>query len=220
MYQKTPKDSITSAPLERNDVLAPLLPTNGVPPLEDGPDPFNPESLRLPQDFGAALTVKKALLTVPVKKPNKEWYIRTHPNPDYQLRTAVIEIKNPDEIYLVRQDLWPDLSDEITFTTKLLILAVNRQHTVFFWPIRLPGSDGRVDNWSSSALEAAEMATHRWVRVTSDMSLGAYNVHYADYDAEPVWPERSMTDLLRVAFKGRYIDSMDHLVLRQLRGEI
>jgi hypothetical protein len=198
----------------------PLFRPNGVPPLEEGPDPFDPERLRLPQDFDAALTVKKALLTIPVKKPNREWFVRTHPDPAYQLKTAVIEIKNPDEIYLVQQDLWEDLAGEITFTTKMLILATTRQNTAFFWPIRLPGSDGRVDNWSQSALAAAEIAMHRWVRVTSDMSLGAYSVLYADYAADPVWPERSMNELLRVAFKDRYIATLDHPILRQLRGEV
>jgi hypothetical protein len=193
---------------------------NGVPPLQEGPDPFDPASLRLPQDFSAALGVKRALLTVPVKKPNREWFVRTHPDPAYQLNTAVIEIKNPDEIYLVKQDLWEDLSGEITFTTKMLILAVNRQNTAFFWPIRLPDPSGRVDNWSQSALSAAQIAMQRWVRVTSDMSLGAYSVFYADYDADPVWPERPMSDLLRIAFQGRYIDTLDHPILRQLRGAV
>jgi hypothetical protein len=35
----------------------PLFLPNGVPPLEEGPDPFDPESLRLPQDFSVALGV-------------------------------------------------------------------------------------------------------------------------------------------------------------------
>jgi hypothetical protein len=55
------------------DAPPPLFLPNGVPPLDaDAPDPFDPESLRLSQDFSAALGVKKALLTVPVRKPAKE----------------------------------------------------------------------------------------------------------------------------------------------------
>jgi hypothetical protein len=202
------------------DETSPLFLPNGVPPLEAGPDPFDPASLRLPQDFSAVLGVKRALLTVPVRKPNREWFVRTHPDPAYQLKTAVIEIQHPDEIYLVKQDLWEALAGESTFTTKLLILTVNRQHTAFFWPIRLPDPSGRVDNWSQSALSAAQLAMQRWVRVTSDMSLGAYSVLYADYDADPVWPERTMGELLKVAFRDRYIDTSDHIILRQLRGEV
>ena len=33
-------------------------------------DPFDPERLRLSQDFAATVGVKKALLTVPVRKPS------------------------------------------------------------------------------------------------------------------------------------------------------
>jgi hypothetical protein len=102
----------------------------------------------------------------------------------------------------------------------MLFLAINRQKVVFFWPVRLPGADGRSDNWSQSALDAAELATTHWVRVTSDQSLGAYQVQYAKYTHEPEWPQLPMQALLRIAFRERYIDTLDHVILRQLRGEM
>jgi hypothetical protein len=37
---------------------------------------------------------------------------------------------------------------------------------------------------------------------------------------EPKWPETTLEQLLEIAFKGRVIDTMDHPVLRRLRGEI
>ena len=109
------------APESLPDLAAGSL--NGVPTppdLEEGPDPFDPEHLRLPQDFGAALGVKKALLTIPVRRPAREWFIRTHPDPAYHLHTAVIELKEVGEVYLVAQHLWPDLAGESTFTSKML----------------------------------------------------------------------------------------------------
>ena len=36
---------------------------------------------------------------------------------------------------------------------------------------------------------------------------------------EPEWPELSFQDLLRIAFRDFYIESRDHPVLQQLRGE-
>ena len=56
-------------------------------------DPFDLNSLRLSQDFASAVGVKKLIMTVPVRKPSKEWFIRTHPDPDYRLPTAVLELK-------------------------------------------------------------------------------------------------------------------------------
>jgi hypothetical protein len=84
----------------------------------------------------------------------------------------------------------------------------------------LPGSDGKIDDWNRSALEAAAMAETQWVRVASNMALGAYEVFTASAEwHEPEWPDTPLKEILRVAFKGRVIESLDHPVLRQLRGE-
>ncbi|HEY7157900.1 MAG TPA: hypothetical protein VH575_28340 [Gemmataceae bacterium] len=184
------------------------------------PDPFNPSSLRLSQDFAASLGVKKALLSVPVRKPGNSWFVRVHPDESYRLQTTVIELKEDRETYLVAQSLWPDLAGESTFSPRALFTAINRQGVLFLWPIRLPGADGRVDEWSRTALEAAEMAARGWVRVAANLSLGAYEVFQATGQlGEPAWPSTPFSELLRVAFKERFIDSLDHPVLRRLRGE-
>ena len=60
-------------------------------------DPFDLASLRLSQDFASAVGVKKLVTTIPVKKPSKEWFVRTHPDPDYRLQTAVLELKEDRE---------------------------------------------------------------------------------------------------------------------------
>src|SRR5262245_17721797 len=82
---------------------------------DPSPDPFDPASLRLSGDFSAALGVKKALLTVPVRKPDKSWFVRTQPDDNYRLQTAVIELKEGRETYLVAPSLWPELATESTF---------------------------------------------------------------------------------------------------------
>jgi hypothetical protein len=184
------------------------------------PDPFDPASLRLSQDFSASLGVKKALLTVPVRKPDKAWFVQVHPDKDYRLQTAVIELKEDRETYLVAPALWPDLAAEATFSPRALFTAVNRQGVLFLWPIRLPGADGKVDEWSRSALEAANLAAQGWVRVAANMALGGYEVFQASGQlGEPNWPQVPFRELLRVAFKDHFIDDLNHPVLRRLRGE-
>jgi len=194
---------------------------NGVPPLEPGPDLFDVEALRLPPDYTVGLAVKKALLTIPVRKPAKEWFVRTHPGSDYPLATTFVEMKESNELYLVHPSLRDLLDGESTLTTQALFLTVNRQGVLFFWPVRLPGPDGRVSPWSKSALEAAHLATRSWVRIAANQSLGAYTVWQADLPLpEPEWPDLAMKDLLRIAFKDFYIQTLDHPILRQLRGEV
>ena len=183
-------------------------------------NPFAPDSLRLSSDFDAKLGVKKALLTVPVRKPAKEWWIQTHPDESYRLPTAIIELKEAREIYLVAPGLWPQLAGESTFGAKMLITAINRQNVPFIWPIRMPGSDGRIDHWSRSALEGADIARKGWVRVQANMALGAYDVFETEaVFPEPEWPEQTFQELLEIAFKDRFIQDPNHPVLKQLRGE-
>jgi hypothetical protein len=178
----------------------------------------NLDELRISQDFGASLGVKKALLTVPIKKPSKEWFVRT--NPKLRIETCVLELKEDREVYLVAPTLWQELASESTFGPRALYAAMNRQNVLFVWPIRLPGTDGKLDDWNRSALEAASMAESKWVRVASNMALGAYDVFEATADwPEPDWPELTLNEILRIAFKGRVIESLDHPTLRRLRGE-
>ena len=65
--------------------------------------------------------MKKALLAVPVRKPNKQEFVRVHPDEAYRLETAVLELKEERETYLVERALWDELAGEIVpkvlFTT-------------------------------------------------------------------------------------------------------
>lgn len=207
----------------------PAPPTPPAPPAapepnpDPGPDPFDPDSLRLSQDPAAGMGVRKTLLSVPVRKPDRSWFIRVNPDPRYHLQTAVIVLKmdRGEETYLVAPALRPDLAAESTFSARAIYTCISREGVVFLWSIRLPGPDGRVDEWSRTALEAADLATKGWVRVAANKGLGAYDVFQATGNLpEPEWPTVPFKELLRVAFKDRLIDDLNHPVLRKLRGEV
>jgi acetoin utilization deacetylase AcuC-like enzyme len=188
-------------------------------PQQNSEDPFDPSRLRLSQNFAETVGVKKALITVPVRKPGRQDFIRVHSDESYRLETAVLELKDERETYLVHPDIWCELPGEIV--PKALFTTINRQGVLFLWPIRLPGDDGRHDEWNRSALEAAEMAQKRWIRVAANMSLGAYEVYEAVGNIpEPEWPDVDFKEILRTGFKDRFIDSLDHPVIRHLRGEM
>jgi hypothetical protein len=106
-------------------------------------------------------------------------------------------------------------------TAKVLCVAITRQDVISLWPIRLPGPDGRHDPWNASALMAAEEAMKKWVRVTANMWLGAYDVFTADANLpDPSWPDIDFEGLLKIAFKDRFIKDLDHPVIRRLRGKL
>ncbi len=180
-------------------------------------DPFDVDSLRYSQDFASSIGVKKLLTTVPVRKPDSQAFVRVHLDEAYRLKTAVLELKEDRQTYLVDKRLWPELAGEII--PKVLFTGMTSQGVVFLWPIRLPGPDGRVDEWNRSALEAAHKAMEGWVRVIANRSLGGYEVYQAAGDIpDPSWPEHSFQELLRVAFKGRFVQDLDHAVVCRLRG--
>jgi hypothetical protein len=185
---------------------------------DPAPNPFDPATLRLDQSFADTVGVKKLLTTVPVRKPNRQDFVRVHPDPLYRLTpAAIIELKEDREVYLVTPNMAQALPGE--FSTVTLCLAINRQGVLFLWPVKLPNPDGKHNEWHRSAAEAAELAMKKWVRVTASMSLGAYQIVEAIGGLpEPVWPDFSFQEILRIAFRERIVDRPDHPLVRRLQG--
>ena len=182
-------------------------------------NPFDLSNIRLTQDFTATIGVKKSITTIPVRKPNRQEFVRVHPDPAYSVEAAVVELKAEGETYVVAKDLWSEVSGELI--PKRLVLTMTRQNVLMLWPIRMPGEDGRIDAWNQSAMIAAERARQCWVRVTSDRHLGAYELFEAPADLpEPEWPDITFQEVLDIAFRGHQIDDINHPVLKQLRGEL
>jgi hypothetical protein len=183
------------------------------------PDPFNPTNLRLSQSFVETAGVKKLLTTVPVRKPSPQDFVRVHPDPAYRENFPIIELKDEREEYIVVAELVPALVGE--FVTKTLFTAINRQGTVFFWPVRLPSPDGKNLDWWRSSREAAELAMKSWIRVRANMNLGAYDIFQAEsVIADPEWPQLACWELIKIAFRDHLVDRIDHPVIKRLRGQV
>jgi hypothetical protein len=184
-----------------------------VPP----PDPFDPDALRLDQSFAESAGVKKLLTTVPVRKPNPHDFVRVHPDMDYCLLAAIIEFREEREAYLLTPAIARELVGE--YVVVRLHTTISRQGVVFLWPVRVPASDGRVNEWHRSAAEAAERARTRWLRVKANMQLGAYELFEAASSIQdPVWPTQSFQELLEIGFRDRLVDNPSHAVIKRLRG--
>jgi hypothetical protein len=185
---------------------------------DDALNPFNPSSLRMDQSFTDIVEVKKLLTTVPVRKPHKQEFVRVRPDPLYRLTpAAIIEVKEDREIYLVTPKMTPVLVGEYSPVT--LFTTINRRGTLFLWPVKLPPPDGRTNEWHKSAALGAERAMTEWVKVTANMSLGAYEIFKAAGDLpDPVWPDYSFQEILKIAFRDRLVDRPDHPLVQYLLG--
>jgi hypothetical protein len=175
-------------------------------------------ALRLSQDFDAELGGQKVLTVVPVRKPNKQEFFRVHPAEEWRFSTAVFIEEETGETYLVAPSLRETLASDIKAVT--LFTCLSRQNVLFLWPAKIPTGDRRAGAWHSSAFDAAQIAMCQWIRLQSNLALKAYEVFKATgYTAEPEWPDKTFDEVIKLAFKDRYIASADHPVLRRLRGE-
>jgi hypothetical protein len=191
----------------------PAPPTNPEPP-----DPFDPATYRLESNYAAGLGVKKMLTAVPVRRPGKQEWFRVRPGEEWRMQTAIYESEAVREIYLVHPSLWRDLAGQIH--PALLLTCVNRQGDIFLWRCKLPGEDGRPNLWTDSALTIAKEAETEWRRMAANMAAGHYDGHMPTAALpDPEWPEWSFRDILGKAFQGRVIESHEHPLLRQLRGD-
>ena len=179
--------------------------------------PFS--SLRLTQNFGETLGVKKVLTTVPVGRPSKDRFFRTHPSPSWVFPTWILENKAIGETYLVSAEVASALDDQVRAVE--LYAAIDRQNNPFLIPIPLPGPNGVRNRWHESLAQAVERAKSVWIRISANKDLGGYDIFEATAKLpDPVWPDITMDELLEVAFKGRVITSLDHPIVQERLGRI
>lgn len=202
-------------------VPPPAEQTTVPPPAEHDPSLASDSNdmlsrLRIPQDFSSKSSTKKLVTTIPIRTPKKNEFVRVH-----RTMVAMLLWTLMDEqlVYVVNNDIAESLPG--VMVKKELVATITRQGTLFLWPLRVPGEHGRTDNWLTSAKEAAGHAVHAWVRVQANMDLGAFEIYEAmGAIPDPEWPQLSMDEIVRIAVKGRVIDSLDHPVLQKLRGEV
>ena len=181
---------------------------------------FNIKKLVLSQNFEETGGAEKIIVRVPVRKPNRNEFFRVHPDEaKFSFRCALVEDPDSRDIYVMAGDLAdrnPDLCRPIKIVT-----AVNRTEDPFLWPLKMPTGDRRGGAWIDSALQAAEVAKKKWIKILADMSAKHYSVFVAPGKLEaPVWPDMDFNKLMEMAFDGFVIDSGDHPLIQRLTGKI
>lgn len=176
---------------------------------------LNLDKYRLDQSFQSS-GVKKVITHIPVDRPKQDFFrIKNEEHFDCGL---LIDERTKDG-YLLDPTIYELLIKDAKLAR--LYFGVTMQGNPFFWARKLPSPDGKLDSWNESAHRIAEMAKNKWLRVTSNRELGAYEAHTVESSTkEPVWPDMSLEELIEIAFKDRMIDNEDHELVRYLLGEI
>jgi hypothetical protein len=185
-------------------------------------NPFSREALRLNNNYAALFKTETHQHSIPVDKPPSEVWFRVHPDrneagDEFYFDTYLLQLKNgPDRgTYQVSAHLLPYLRGKKALKPMRLVLCIDTQGELRLWPLRLPGEDGREDDWMSSSLSIAEQAKHQWVR----MEAGANGFKSETTDAdipEPTWPNKTFDEILDIAFAKKRIAQESDPILRRL----
>jgi hypothetical protein len=173
-------------------------------------------------DTNADLLGTVAVLSaVSVRKPGKFEFVRTHAT--LQFTAATIQFEGERQTYLVTPAMLRFGISRQTGATLgtyakqvLLVFSMSSTGAAFFWPISLAESGGA---WVTSARRAAIQARDHWTNVVANMKRSEYEVRSAEgHIDEPVWPDKTLNELLALAFDNLVIDSPDHAAIQRLRG--
>lgn len=179
---------------------------------------FSASSIKLPLNYLDQVRGQTTLVAIVVRKPRKDEFFWVHPSPDYTLDTQLLVRKEERECFLVAPPLWAEIQQELTLCR--LHVCYSRTGGLFVYPLRLPNPEGRSDLWAESSLEIAGLAKSQWVRQQVAPGGGCYAATVALGElAPPQWPDLSLDEILRLSFRKSRITSLDHPVLRSLRGE-
>lgn len=175
-------------------------------------------AMRIPTNYGERFAVKKLLVTVPVKKPNKSTFVRVHDGDDWEFMGFIYEDKVAGETYLLSAEV-ADVVSESVRAVKLHV-GVERRGNPMLIPVPLPGEDGRRNPWHDSLMQAVERAKSKWIRIVANMAAGSYDLLGAQGSlSEPIWPTQTMLELVEIGFRGKIISTLSHPVIKELLGQ-
>lgn len=175
--------------------------------------------LRLPANYGVNFGVKKLLTNVPVGKPKKPTFFRTHQSDEMSFMAMLLEQKDTRETYLVAPEIAQQISDLVRPVR--LHTAIDRQNNILLIPVPLPDESGYRNPWHESLAQAVEHAKLKWIRIAANMHIGGYDTfEAAGALPEPEWPAHNIDTLVDVSFRGKIIFGIEHPVVQSLLGNI
>ena len=176
---------------------------------------YNWESMLLPEDADGDLRTEEVPGLPRLSRPSNTAFFRTRAGHSGNINTLEVDYDGERTVHLVAPQVAKLLPGEAAIKSKRAVVCITREGALHLWLISLGGTD----TWTYSAIKATELAENQWVRATSSRSLGEYRCVTAEgIDEQPKWPKESFIDILSRAFDGRVIDTLNHAIIRQLKG--
>ena len=210
---------IERPPQQGTTVADEEVPGSRVPPKKTT-DPFDPLNLGISTDFAAAINARASTKAFELRKPNDQEFVRTSTRQDHHLVVgAIADKQDMSRIYVVSGALLADVKVRYPKAVRGVELVVTQSLAAapILWPV--PLAEDRGGKWNSSQRAACDQAKSRWTNLVS--GRGQYDCQSVDNPREVDWDALpTFREILEQAVSERLIDSMDHPLLRKLRGEI
>jgi hypothetical protein len=149
-----------------------------------------------------------------IKKPGNKNFFRVHPDPSYRLYDVPVFEEEGGDIYLPELELPDDLLEFVTHMN--LFTAISHCGKLFVWKFKATDT-----SWLHSNLRVSRRAVDEWIRIKADFETGGYNVFPAPeplHSKKPTFPTMSPEEIFALAFDSRRITSVEHPIIRSLRG--
>lgn len=174
--------------------------------------------LKVPQSFAQTLGARKMLANVPLCKGQRQTFYRASDREGHSPDLFVLEQKEGgSESFLIAPNIIEVIGKDAV--AKRLYYCVDQFGNPFFWPVKIVFGDEKLDSWNESAHRAAQIAKEKWIRITPNQQVRAYDVFEAlGAIPEPKWPDKSIEELIDLAFADRYITTLDHPMVKRLQG--
>jgi hypothetical protein len=161
-------------------------------------------------------------------RPGKGSFFRVNPDPEYQISSLLYLARDENgmerDVYFVDWQFTDEvLATEyaVFFQPANLYLAIERHKTKPYVHFVKRPHEGMKDNeWWVSAQYIVELASADWIQPYTP--LGGRGYDYMPRQVEipdPDWPKTSFGEILQIAFRGRFIDSWEHEVMKDLQGK-
>jgi hypothetical protein len=157
---------------------------------------------------------------VPVRKPDKQKFFRVIAGKDWEKVYNLLYLNEEKEYYILSKEVLRSLEANETVRVKLNV-AYDSDGLIFMLPVTRPDINGKQHTASISMDKAVELAKTTWVRTRYNAKTQAYDIFTATVAfSEMKLPEgKTYSDYLTLAFEGKYIDSPENPIIKNMRGK-
>jgi|HubBroStandDraft_3_1064219.scaffolds.fasta_scaffold09134_2 hypothetical protein len=151
---------------------------------------------------------------VPVRTPDRQWWFRCHRDPAMSVPVDLLIIRSgPDEgtYFLDPEVEFPDELDQY-IVPALLTRSITHDGVEFFFLAKQSDKSPK-----QSTRRCVNEARNSWIQMKWNPTTKAYDFTYArQLRREPEWSDKSLDELLEMAFGDNYITRVDHEVVNRL----